>query len=76
MQSLNIECLIKKTYNMRTDSTLGVIFFTRKKWNNPEILNKYKEEMELTGELLPVYSNQKTFKGGPWQYRWRSSKNT
>jgi integrase len=27
-----------------------------------EILDKYKEEMELTGELLPIYSNQKTNK--------------
>jgi len=27
-----------------------------------DILDKYKEEMELTGELLPVYSNQKTNK--------------
>ena len=27
-----------------------------------DILDKYKEEIELTGELLPVYSNQKTNK--------------
>ncbi len=27
-----------------------------------EILDKYKEEMELTGKVLPVYSNQKTNK--------------
>lgn len=41
MKSLNKKCLTEKTYNMRTESTLGVIFFTRNKRNDPEKLDIY-----------------------------------
>lgn len=46
------------TKRAKTNESVKIPLLPRAK----EILNKYKEEMELTGELLPVYSNQKTNK--------------
>jgi len=46
------------TKRIKTNESVKIPLLPRAK----EILNKYKEEMELTGKLLPVYSNQKTNK--------------
>ncbi len=46
------------TKRVKTNESVKIPLLPRAK----EILNKYKEEMRLTGELLPVYSNQKTNK--------------
>ncbi|MGB5700721.1 site-specific integrase, partial [Muriicola sp.] len=46
------------TKRAKTNESVKIPLLPRSK----EILNKYKEEMELTGKPLPVYSNQKTNK--------------
>lgn len=46
------------TKRIKTNETVKIPLLPRAK----EILAKYREEMELTGKLLPVYSNQKTNK--------------
>lgn len=43
---------------IKTNESVKIPLLPRAK----EILNKYKKEMELTGKVLPVYSNQKTNK--------------
>ncbi|UII80088.1 site-specific integrase [Flagellimonas sp. CMM7] len=58
----------RKTCSMRTDSTLGVIFFTRKKRNNPEWLDIYvritvnKERAELSIKRDIAMSNWDIFR--------------
>lgn len=46
------------TKRIKTNESVKIPLLPRAK----EILDKYREEMELTGKLLPVYSNQKTNK--------------
>ncbi|WP_350290912.1 site-specific integrase [uncultured Croceitalea sp.] len=46
------------TKRAKTNETVKIPLLPKAK----EILDKYKEEMQLTGELLPVLSNQKTNK--------------
>jgi len=46
------------TKRIKTNESVKIPLLPRAK----EILDKYGEEMELTGKLLPVYSNQKTNK--------------
>ncbi|MGB5368817.1 MAG: site-specific integrase [Flavobacteriaceae bacterium] len=46
------------TKRAKTNESVKIPLLPRAK----EILNKYREEMELTGKPLPVYSNQKTNK--------------
>jgi integrase len=46
------------TKRIKTNESVKIPLLPRAK----EILDKYKEEMKLTGNVLPVYSNQKTNK--------------
>lgn len=46
------------TKRIKTNESVKIPSFHRAR----EILDKYKEEMKLTGNVLPVYSNQKTNK--------------
>ena len=46
------------TKRIKTNESVKIPLLPRAR----EILDKYKEEMELTGKVLPVYSNQKTNK--------------
>jgi len=46
------------TKRIKTNESVKIPLLPKAK----EILNKYKKEMELTGKVLPVYSNQKTNK--------------
>ncbi len=44
------------TKRIKTNESVKIPLLPRAR----EILNRYKQEMELTGKVLPVYSNQKT----------------
>ena len=46
------------TKRIKTNESVKIPLLPRAR----EILNRYKQEMELTGKVLPVYSNQKTNK--------------
>ena len=46
------------TKRIKTNESVKILLLPRAR----DILDKYKEEMKLTGKVLPVYSNQKTNK--------------